>query len=109
MPDRSLTRLALILCLLAVSLKSPGESLRDPTRPYTATPPARHADTRFIVSAIFVSGERRIAIVNGQKIKAGDTIDGATVIEVLNDEVRLQYQNAVISTRLASSGLRNQT
>jgi MSHA biogenesis protein MshK len=93
-----------------VSIIAPAQSadtLRDPTRPYT--PPAQSgiAQKQFVVNAIFVSEDRRIAIINGKLVTQGDAVDGAEVIEILNDSVRLDNHGKSISSWLAGSGLRN--
>ena len=85
------------------------ELLRDPTRPYAAGPvvvvtPARAA--AFSVSAILVSEKRRVAIVNGQRVSEGDQVDGATVVKILADRLRLNLHGKEITTRLLPDPLR---
>ncbi len=85
------------------------ELLRDPTRPYSRTPtpvvrPATAAT--FSVTAIFVSEERRVAIVNGQHVSEGDRVDGATVVEILAHSLRLNLRGTELTTRLLPDVLR---
>lgn len=108
MPRRLLQIVLASASLLAGTAARPVESLRDPTRPYAEPVTATTAAVRFKVSAIFVSDERRVAVVNGQRVMQGDLVDGATVIEILSDELRLDYRGEAIITRLAGSGLRKQ-
>ncbi len=86
------------------------ELLRDPTRPYSRTPvvrPARAARAAtFSVTAIFVSEERRVAIVNGQHVSEGDRVDGATVVEILAHSLRLNLRGTEFTTRLLPDALR---
>ena len=87
--------------LLLGPLQTDGaELLRDPTRPYSVPPFVPSRATTFNVSAIFVSQQRRIAIVNGQRVTVGDHVDGATVLEILRDRLRLNLHGKAVTTRL---------
>ncbi len=94
--------------LLGFVQASGAESDRDPTRPYSARsllPPAT-GTAAFNVSAIFVSTERRVAIVNGQRVIEGDSINGAVVVEINKDGLRLNLHGKELTTRLLPAGLR---
>ena len=84
------------------------ELLRDPTRPYSARAvvvmPAKAA--AFSVTAILVSQKRRVAIVNGQRVSEGDRVDGATVVKILADSLRLNLDGKELTTRLPPDGFR---
>ncbi len=105
--------LAVLVALLFAPLLASGqELLRDPTRPYFAKPVATTgtatatAATGFRVTAIFTSEKRRIAVVNGQRVGEGDLVDGATVVEILADALRLNVQGKAITTRVLPNGFR---
>ena len=107
--------LAVLVALLFGPLLASGqELLRDPTRPYSAKPVATTATgtatataaTGFRVTAIFTSEKRRIAVVNGQRVGEGDLVDGATVVEILADALRLNVQGKAITTRVLPNGFR---
>lgn len=106
MPNRPWILTVASFLLFAPPFSDGAEVLRDPTRPYSAQPltPVRAAP--FSVTAIFVSNERRVAVVNGKRVVEGDQIAGATVIEILADGLRLDLNGKVITARLASGGLR---
>ena len=94
------------LLLFAPLLTDAAESLRDPTRPYS--PPRRSVPVRavtFSVTAIFTSQKRRVAIVNRQRVVEGDQVDGATVVEILKDRLRLNLHGKEVTTRLRPGGL----
>ncbi len=84
------------------------ELLRDPTRPYSGTPVVFMSarDTSFRVTAIFIFEKRRVAIVNGQRVSEGDRVDGATVVEILANSLRLNLRGKELTTRLLPGGLR---
>ena len=106
----------LVALLFGPLLASGEELLRDPTRPYSAksvaTPATATATgtttgvTGFRVTAIFTSEKRRIAVVNGQRVGEGDLVDGATVVEILADALRLNYQGKAITTHVLPNGFR---
>ena len=105
-----------ILTVSAVLLFGPlltdgAEALRDPTRPYAAAPVAEPTEarakvTRFSVTAILVSQKRRVAIVNGKRVSEGDQVDGATVVKILADRLRLDLDGKEFTTRLPPDALR---
>ena len=94
------------ILLLGPLLTDGAEVLRDPTRPYSARPSVPAKTAMFKVSAIFVSQQRRVAIVNGQRVIEGDQVDGATVVEILKGSLRLRIHGKEITTRLLPAGLR---
>jgi hypothetical protein len=106
----------LVALLFGPLLASGQELLRDPTRPYSAKSVATTATatatgtttgvTGFRVTAIFTSEKRRIAVVNGQRVGEGDLVDGATVVEIRADALRLNYQGKAITTHVLSNRFR---
>ncbi|MDH3305530.1 MAG: general secretion pathway protein GspB [Gammaproteobacteria bacterium] len=97
-----------VALLLGFVQTAGAESDRDPTRPYSArslVSPATGA-AAFKVSAVFVSTERRVAVVNGQRVIEGDTINGAIVVEINKDGLRLNLHGKELTTRLLPAGLR---
>ncbi len=96
-----------IILLFGPLLTDGAELLRDPTRPYSVMPvviPAIAAS--FTVTAIFMSDKRRVAIVNGKRVSEGDLVDGATVVEILADALRLNFEGKAITTRVLPNGFR---
>ncbi len=84
------------------------ELLRDPTRPYSGKPVVvvSARDTSFRVTAIFISEKRRVAIVNGQRVSEGDRVDGASVVEILANSLKLNLRGKAFTTRLLPGGVR---
>ncbi len=112
MPRRySILTLAVVL-LVAPILANAQETLRDPTRPWSARTVAPVGTvtstgvTGFRVTAIFTSDRRRVAVVNGQRVSEGDTVDGATVVEILTDDLRLDLNGKTITSRVLPKGFR---
>ena len=95
--------------LLAARVVAAGP-LGDPTQPYNVkrTPGARVV-TEYSVSAVFTSAERRVAIVNGKVVRAGDRLGDAQIIEVLADGVRYERHGRQYTIRIASLAMKVRT
>ena len=107
----SILTLAAVL-LVAPMLANAQETLRDPTRPWSARSVAAAVATgtattsSFKVTAIFTSDKRRIAIVNGRRVSEGDRVDGAIVVEIRTDDLRLDLNGKTITSRVLPRGFR---
>jgi len=83
-------RSAMTLFLLLLASAVSADTLRDPMRPYRA-PVKRVAETPdFDVQAVFVSSRRKLAIINGARVRVGDRIAGASVIDIERGLVTLE-------------------
>jgi len=88
-----------LLCSLSFATFAQ-ETLRDPTRPYAVKQRLAVAAPSFKVNAIIVSADRRVAIVNGQRVVAGGSVDGATVIAIEKDHLILEKDGKRITSSL---------
>jgi hypothetical protein len=97
-----------ITFVIAASCAHAGE-LVDPTRPPVVAHKAVAAAPSIIaaprVTAIFQSGERRIAVFDGQVVKAGDRIGDIFIEAVLADGVRYRRSDRVEVARLAKQAV----
>ena len=87
------TALTLILLLLApASFAAEDLPLKDPMRPYQAPVGGARVGTarRIEVSAILISPLRRIAVINGELYREGELVDGALLVRIEADSVRLK-------------------
>ena len=110
---RNLELAVFALLLTGPTVADTQEGLRDPTRPYNATPVASTSSgggksnvSRYDVTAIFTSDSRRVAIVNGKRVVEGDKIDGATVVEITANTMSLEVSGKVVERRVLPPGLR---
>lgn len=72
-----------ILAGLLVSLNVAAEKLlRDPTQPPLPAAIVAKSKPSFVVNAIIVSKNRKLAIVNGKRVTVGADIDGATIVSI---------------------------
>ena len=112
MRNRYLISSVSAVLLFGPVLAEDAELLRDPTRPWSARSVAPVGTvtatgvTGFRVTAIFTSEKRRIAIVNGQRVSEGDRVNGATVVEILADDIRLDFNGKTITARVLPHGFR---
>ncbi|QKT04989.1 MSHA biogenesis protein MshK [Ectothiorhodospiraceae bacterium 2226] len=85
------------------------QSLQDPTRPPAgeraggapAAVPAPAGD--WVLSYTLVSGERAVAIINGERVRPGHRVAGARVERILPGEVQLRHDGRLITLRLTPS------
>jgi len=78
------------LLLLAIAKVVSAQTFRDPMRPAGAGPaPMRAAAPAALRLEGVINGAERVAIVSGRVVRAGDTVNGAQVLEVLPNGVRL--------------------
>jgi hypothetical protein len=78
------------LLVLAIAKVASAQTFRDPMRPAGAAPAA----TRVAAPAALrlegvIQGPTRVAIVSGRMVRPGDVVNGATVLEILPNGVRL--------------------
>ncbi len=81
----------LLVAALMAAMPARAETLMDPTRPANAPRAvsggvAVEASAR--VTAVFLAGGRRVAVLDGRVVKAGDRLGDLVVQEVLADGVR---------------------
>ena len=73
--------------------------LTDPTRPATriSAPDSGHHKNNGVykVSQIYISQKQQMAIVNGRKVKMGDSVDGAEVLAVKSGSVSLLVDGSI--------------
>lgn len=106
-----------LLLILSVSLTSPlldARELIDPTRPQvgaaTSPPelgaatslPKRKAAARsaWTLESILVAADRRVAVINGELVSEGESIDGAHVIEIRELDVLVRTPRGRMTLQL---------
>ncbi|MEL7450338.1 MAG: hypothetical protein AAFN78_14080 [Pseudomonadota bacterium] len=104
---KAYTSLALCVGLLGTgthALASDGP--QDPTRPWASEARSLAKAPAFTVSAILISDQRRVAVLNGRAVTAGDRVDGATVSAIGPRTVRLRYRGRDIEAALPKGKIR---
>jgi len=84
------------LLLSMTAQAATADRLLDPTRPATAPiATTTGANSRVKVEAIMNSGSQALAIVNGKLVRAGDSIGGAQIEEILSNGVRYKQDGRI--------------
>ncbi|TDY04073.1 hypothetical protein [Thiohalophilus thiocyanatoxydans] len=98
-----------LLWIMAGVMVPAAAQLDDPTRPPgyrlpggTQTGPSWHVNT------IKIGERERIAIINGKRVRVGDSVDGARVMDIQPGHVRLRYKQEVIAIRLVPETIHKQ-
>ncbi|MDH5327245.1 MAG: hypothetical protein OEZ68_05590 [Gammaproteobacteria bacterium] len=106
------TRHSLLLVILLFTHSA--ATVADPTRPLyskgakqkrAAIPAPITPASRFDLSAVLVSGQRTVAVVNGQILLPGDRVDGAVVAKIDPGSVTLEHNGRTLVLRLREDGV----
>jgi MSHA biogenesis protein MshK len=117
---RRAVRLSCVLLALAVGIAyARADTLIDPTRPANAPAKAtavRGVEPVSLLTAVFKSGDRRVAVLDGRVVKDGDRIGDIVIQEISADSVRYTRAGRVAIARLPkqaalvrNEGVRNDT
>jgi hypothetical protein len=100
----ALTALLIVAATVAAGAEPP---LRDPMQPFRAvgTPgdPSGEPAPRFRLTAVLISSERRVAIVNGKSYLPGALVDGAEIVDIEPRSIRLRDGDTELIVHLGSS------
>lgn len=95
-----------------MAIGATAEELPDPMRPpdsrATDTPENNQETSRpsLELQSTLIAGGRRSAVINGQSVQVGSTIEGARVVAIEGGKVELRDDQGVFSVRLPSVGMR---
>lgn len=93
-----------IFAVLFVPIGAAADTLRDPMRPYHARSEAperlERERQRWALSAVLVSDDRRVAIVNGRAVGEGDRIGRAKVRRIFRRGVELELDGRTVTLKL---------
>lgn len=106
MHSKVLKALAALVLLFTLTTGMAEEALRDPTRPYSPVKGIRASSPGFVVNAIIISPQRRVAIVNGRRVSVGGSLGGATVIAIEKDHLVLESGGKRIRADLNQRAMR---
>lgn len=83
--------------LLLISLAVSGREIGDPMRPAsmnrtTATGQAALTRDKWALDATIISGDQKLAIINGKQCRVGDFINGARLVDIARGSVVYEIQ-----------------
>lgn len=89
---------------LAPFMTVTADEIPDPTKPVSPSEfrsgEEASEESRFHVESILIASERRIAIINGERVQAGDQIGGATVESINTGSVELETSDGPLTLKL---------
>jgi len=90
---------------MAVGAVAEEPAVRDPMRPFGATVPGATTDARprFALTAVLISSARRVAIINGKPYQQGAVVDGAEIVAIEANGVRLRENGVERNVSLGRS------
>jgi len=98
---------ALLAAAALLAAGATAADLRDPTRPPEVVVPAKHHEQHLslpIVSAIFISGSRRVAIFNEQPVHEGDSVGAYHIETITASGVHYRSAGQLVFAALATAG-----
>lgn len=92
----------MLLGLVTAMITSAHASLPDPTRPVAVAPVTGKGGTTvgsdsLTLQSVLIAGERRLAIINGQRVQVGDVIGRSRVIRIDAGEVQLRRDGQLLT------------
>jgi MSHA biogenesis protein MshK len=103
-------KLIFALMIVGSSLTGSANALRDPTQP---TDPALYfgsaknsSNSGWSLQSILSSPGRRIAVINGARVKEGDRIGSARVVQIRDSHVLLNTGGRTLTLRLLPESIK---
>lgn len=87
---QSLRLLCVCFAMITAGAVSRAEGFRDPMRPVGVAPAAAPQPVYSLKLEGVIAGVKRVAIVNGRLVRAGDVVAGARIVEVFANGVRFE-------------------
>ncbi|MDY6978354.1 MAG: hypothetical protein SV201_00620 [Pseudomonadota bacterium] len=106
--DRTATGLLILGLMFAAPVSA---QLDDPTRPpgyRLYVPGGKSAAPSWHVDTIKIGERQRIAVINGKRVREGDSVNGARVLAIQPGYVQLRYKQEEMVIRLVPGGIRKQ-
>jgi MSHA biogenesis protein MshK len=98
------------LLLLGPGLAGNAHALKDPTQP---TDPKNyfgsaesHSDSSWSLQSILSSPQRRIAVINGTRVKEGERIGSARVVRIHDSRVLLNSRGRTLTLHLLPESIK---
>lgn len=80
-------------------------NLPDPTRPISSWGGAVNVTTHLRLESTIVSGDRRLAIINGESLGVGARIHGARIKDISAYQVELEDDGRLVTLKLVKGDL----
>ena len=107
----ALVALVASFAVALVAAPATAAELADPTRPPffaargAAMPGVPRAE-RLVLSSVLISPGRRVAVINGRRVRVGSRVDGATVVAIDRRYVRLERSGTPVELFLKTPSIK---
>lgn len=105
-----------IIFMLTMNLIAPAQAeLEDPTRPpiatqkkapVAATSVQQNEISKWVLRSTLVSSQRRTAVINDHIVIQGDEVDGASVLDIQQGQVKLSVKGKNITLSLSKEDVK---
>lgn len=103
-----------LLLLLWQGVPVDASELSDPLRPHayhpvpaaTESSPASVDTSEWRLSAVLISAQRSVAVINGRRVQPGDMLEGLRVMLIAGDRVELRNARQTVVLRRVGTGLK---
>jgi MSHA biogenesis protein MshK len=97
-------RSASLLCVVCLGFSAVSPALNDPTRPtdhalFFGTGQSA-SSAQWVLQSILLSSDRRIAVINGTRVREGDRLGSAKVVRIADSHVLLKTGGTTLTLRL---------
>lgn len=104
----------LVTVMLWVALPGSAAALSDPTRPQDLSPAKleslgivmEEAEPTYTLQYVLYSDRRRLAVINGQRVREGDRVDDARVLLIRPGEVRIGLPGEIRALKLGFTDIK---
>jgi hypothetical protein len=92
--------LATLFCMSANAI------ITDPTKPFPDEPKVEAIADNYGLSAILISSDRRLAVVNGKLLQIGDSVDNGKVLAINTNSVVIEAPTGKQELKLFTNTLK---
>jgi MSHA biogenesis protein MshK len=112
--NKSYLTVLLMIAVYGTTITAQADTLRDPLRPVHYQVAKKGADGSAVkkqpqswqLSAVLISRDRTVAVVNGQSMQVGDQIDGYKLLKIEPAKVLLQDKQKQIVLHRSGTGMK---
>lgn len=107
---RSIAGACLVVALVLAAVAAPAQ-VPDPTRPPTAAEMAQwrgqpaSIETAWRLESVLIADRRRVAVINGQRARVGERVDGARVKAIEPTHATIETDNETLTLSIRRHGL----
>jgi MSHA biogenesis protein MshK len=101
----------LLAAVLGASAAAAAPELKDPTRPYRGAPAEVVSSPNMAtprLTSVLLGERRRLAVIDGQLVREGETLRGMTVLEIASDRAIVSIGGSRMTLALDEAQVRKE-